>query len=82
VGKHDIRQHRDVIIGCSVAGIAAIVALTVCFYRCRQRSRQPSVVDPELGDILSSERGRLVAVQKPPPVPDFCPYSPVLMDRQ
>ena len=32
--------------------------------------------DPELGNGLSSERGQLVAVQAPPPVPDLCPYSP------
>ena len=74
VEKTDIRQHRDVIIGCSVAGIAALVTLTVCLYRCRQRTRRPSAVDPELGD----DQGRLVAVQKSPPVPDFCPYSPQL----
>lgn len=78
MGKYDIRQHRDVIIGCSVAGIAALVTLTVCLYRCRQRSRQPSVVDPEFGDGPSLEHGRLVAVQAPPPVPDLCPYSPQL----
>ena len=76
-GKYDIRQHRDLIIGCSVAGIAAVVALTVCLYRCRKRSRHSSVDDPELGDGgISSERGRLAAVQAPPPVPDLCPYNP------
>jgi len=34
------------------------------------------VDDPELGNGLSAERGQLVAVQAPPPVPDLCPYSP------
>jgi len=73
---YSIKQHREIAVAFSVVGIATVVTLTVCLYRCRNRSRQRSVDDPELGNGLSSERGQLVAVQAPPPVPDLCPYSP------
>ena len=65
-------------IGCSLAGVAALVTLTVCLYRCRQRSRRPSSnVDAEQGVIGDEalDRGRLSAVQAPPPIPDLCSYT-------
>ena len=76
VGVYAVRERREVVVGCSVAAVAALIALTVCFYR-RRRSRRPAVSDPEQGDTgPPSERGRLAAVMAPPPVPDLCPYSP------
>jgi len=62
-----------------VAGIATLLTLTVCLYRCRQRNRQASAVDPELGgEGASSERGGRLVQAPPPPVPDLCPYNPQL----
>ena len=67
---------RDVVVGCSVAAVVALVALTVCFCRRRPRPR-PSLSDPEHSDAGPvSQRGRLAAVQAPPPVPDLSPSTP------
>ena len=73
-GSSNITHHRDVIVGCTLAGIAALVTLTVCFHRCRQRTRRSSVTDAEMGECRPSEHRLLVKTS--PPVPDLCPYSP------